>query len=529
MRLKRHFSLGALLGTGFTAIIIIGLLVAIFGRAELINTSKHIEFYEKYHLTNLLAMQELKDSLNNATKATFIMVFQDDEKSQAEEEKLTEESIKRNEALVAQLQANVHDADVQNMLNTFRTTQADFVKVVRQTVGLAKNGQMLDAQSLAVEKMQPLQIRLFDEISSMIQTQQASTTAAAAVSTGSARSAGDALLLIAAVAALLGGAIAWLFTRYIKRQLGGEPAYALQVVHEIAKGNLATHITLADNDRTSLLAGMDEMRQSLSQIVNQVRESSESISSGADGVAVGSVNLSQRTEQQAASLQQTAASMEQIGQAIRQNAETVRVTNQHATTASEIAAKGGEAIENIVRTMDEISQSSRKISEIIAVIDGITFQTNILALNAAVEAARAGEQGRGFAVVAGEVRSLAQRSASAAKEIKALIMDSIERVDNGTALVNHAGTTIGELVRQSHHVAGMIDEIGVTTREQELGVGQVNDAIAQLDRVTQQNATLVGASSGAAEALRDQAQNLVSLMSVFRTESSRYRTTEAAL
>ncbi len=526
MRVKRHFSLGALLGTGFAAIIAIGLLVAIFGRAELNNTSKHIEFYEKYHLTNLLSMQALKDNLNNATKATFIMVFQDDEKSQMEEEKLTELSIKRNDELVAQLQANVHDADLQNMLNSFKTTQVEYVNVVRQTVGLAKNGQMLDAQSLAVEKMQPLQIRLFEEISAMIQTQQASTTSAAAASTASARASGDALLMIAGVAALLGMAIAWLFTRYIKRQLGGEPAYALQVVHEIAKGNLATRITLVPDDRTSLLAGMDEMRQSLSGIVNQVRESSESISAGANGVAEGSTDLSQRTEQQAASLQQTAASMEQIGQAIRQNADTVRVTNQQAATASEIAAKGGEAIENIVRTMDEISQSSRKISEIIAVIDGITFQTNILALNAAVEAARAGEQGRGFAVVAGEVRSLAQRSASAAKEIKALIMDSIERVDNGTALVNHAGATIGELVRQSHHVAGMIDEIGVTTREQESGVGQVNEAINQLDKVTQQNAALVGASSTAAEDLRDQAQHLVALMSVFRTESSRYRASE---
>jgi methyl-accepting chemotaxis protein len=182
------------------------------------------------------------------------------------------------------------------------------------------------------------------------------------------------------------------FSRATSSDNWGEPAYALQVVHEIAQGNLATRITLAPDDSTSLLAGMDEMRQSLSGIVNQVRESSESISAGANGVAEGSTDLSQRTEQQAASLQQTAASMEQIGQAIRQNADTVRVTNQQAATASEIAAKGGEAIENIVRTMDEISQSSRKISEIIAVIDSITFQTNILALNAAVEAARAGSR-----------------------------------------------------------------------------------------------------------------------------------------
>lgn len=521
MRRIKPFSLGALLGTGFTTIIIIGLLVATFGRQALINTSRHIEYYEKYHLTNLLGMQALKDNLNDATKATFIMVFQDDEKSQREEEKLTEQAIGRNDVLVGQLQQNIRDGDVLNMLEKFKATQQEYIGVVRQTVGLAKNGQMLDAQAQAVDKMQPLQVRLFEEISGMIETQQANTTAAAAVSTGSARSAGNVLLIIAAVVALSGVAIAGFSTRYIKRQLGGEPAYALEVVREITQGNLASHIRLVGNDSSSLLAAMEEMRQSLSSIVTQVRESSESISAGASDVAAGSTDLSQRTEQQAASLQQTAASMEQIGQAIRQNADTVRVTNQQANTASGIAAKGGEAIENIVRTMDEISQSSRKISEIIGVIDGITFQTNILALNAAVEAARAGEQGRGFAVVAGEVRSLAQRSASAAKEIKALIQDSIDRVDNGTALVNHAGTTIGELVRQSHHVAGMIDEIGVTTQEQELGVSQVNDAITQLDRVTQQNAALVGASNGAAEELRDQARHLVELMSVFRTDNLR--------
>ncbi|ARD62028.1 methyl-accepting chemotaxis protein [Kosakonia radicincitans DSM 16656] len=521
MRVIKPFSLGALLGTGFAAIIVISFLVAIFGRTQLLSTSKHIEYYEKYHLTNLLAMQELKDTLNNATKATFIMVFQDDADKQEAEEKVTEAAIQRIDTLVKQLQQNIQGSDVQQMLDRFKQTQAQYVAVVRQTVSMAKNGQMLDSQSMAVDKLQPVQAQLFNEITVMIQRQQASTTAAAAESTGSARASGDLLLMLAAAATLFGVLIAWFATRLIKRQLGGEPAYALRVVHDIAEGNLAMPVTLAAGDRHSLLAGMEAMRQSLNRIVAQVRESSESISAGASGVAAGSMDLSQRTEQQAASLQQTAASMEQIGQTIRQNADTVRVTNQQATAASDIAAKGGEAIDNIVRTMDEISQSARKIGEIITVIDGITFQTNILALNAAVEAARAGEHGRGFAVVAGEVRSLAQRSATAAKEIKGLIQASIDCVDNGATLVNNAGSTIGELVKQSHHVAEMINEIGMTTQEQELGVAQVNDAIAQLDQVTQQNAALVGASSSAVDHLRDQSRNLVALMSVFRTEHAR--------
>lgn len=518
MPTMKPISLGALLGTGFAAIIIISFLVAFFGRSALLNTSQHIEYYEKYHLTNLLAMQELKDTLNNATKATFIMVFQDDADKQDVEEKVTVASISRIETLMAQLQQTIQGAELQQMLEQVKQRQTEYVALVRQTVSMAKNGQMLDSQSMAVDKLQPAQASLFDDISAMIARQQASTTSAATATTGSARTSGDLLLVFAAIAALLGVAIAWFATRYIKRQLGGEPAYALRVVRDIAEGNLATRVTLAPGDSRSLLAGMEEMRRSLSRIVTEVRESSELISDGASGVALGSADLSQRTEQQAASLQQTAASMEQIGQTIRQNADTVRSTNQQATAASAIAAKGGDAITDIVHTMEEISDSARKISEIIAVIDGITFQTNILALNAAVEAARAGEHGRGFAVVAGEVRSLAQRSATAAKEIKGLIQASLDRVDNGSALVNNAGETIGELVRQSHQVAEMINQIGTTTQEQELGVGQVNDAIAQLDKVTQQNAALVGASTQAVDNLRDQSQHLVELMSVFRTD-----------
>ena len=521
MRSMKNISLGVLLGAGFSAIIVIGLLVAAFGRIALSKTSDHIEYYEKHHLTNLISMQDLKDNLNSATKAALIMAFQDDINSQAESEAVVEQMLGGNTLLLTRLKEEISLPNLLARLDNFNKTYADYIAITQQTVNLAKNGQLLDAQSLAIEKLQPIQMRLFQEISSMIQQQQDNTTQAAAESTQGARLSGNIQLLLAAIAALLGLTIAGLTTRHIKRQLGGEPAYAMQVVQQIAQGNLATHITIPSGQQTSLLSAMQEMRDNLRNIVLEVRESSESISVGANDIAQSSTNLSQRTEQQAVSLQQTAASIEQISKTIHQNADTVRNTTRQADTASNIAAKSGEAIADIVQTMSEISQSSNKINEIIAVIDGIAFQTNILALNAAVEAARAGEQGRGFAVVAGEVRSLAQRSASAAKEIKTLIQDSVGCVNNGSLLVTQAGATIDELVKQSRQVAVSVNEIGVTTQEQEQGVRQINDAVSQLDLVTQQNTVLVEASSSVADGLRDQAQHLVSLMSVFQVNMSR--------
>ncbi|MFT8209916.1 MAG: methyl-accepting chemotaxis protein [Symbiopectobacterium sp.] len=445
------------------------------------------------------------------------MAFQDDINSQAESEAVVQQMLGGNNLLLTRLKQEITLPNLLTTLDNFNKTYADYITTTQQAVNLAKNGQLLDAQSLAIETLQPIQMRLFQEISAMIQQQQDNTTLAAAESTQGARLSGNIQLLLAAIAALLGLTIAWWTTRHIKRQLGGEPAYAMHVVQQIAQGNLSTHIAIPSGSQTSLLSAMEEMRDHLRNIVLEVRESSGSISVGANEIAASSANLSQRTEQQAASLQQTAASIEQISQTIHQNADTVRATTQQADTASNIAAKSGEAIADIVQTMSEISQSSNKINEIIAVIDGIAFQTNILALNAAVEAARAGEQGRGFAVIAREVRSLAQRSASAAKEIKTFIQDSVDCVNSGSQLVSCAGGTIDELVKQSRHVALSANEIGVTTQEQ--GVRQINDAVSQLDQVTQQDTVLVEESSGVADGLRDQAQHLVSLMSVFQVNA----------
>lgn len=324
------------------------------------------------------------------------------------------------------------------------------------------------------------------------------------------------LTALIVLCALIGSVLGLGLVRSVMRRLGGEPAYAAQIAQEVAKGNLAVRVQRREGDQTSVLANMDAMRANLAQLVSQVRQSSESIATGATQISSGNADLSQRTEEQAANVEETAASMEEMNAAVKQNLESVQMAGSLAGSASEAAARGGEVVGNVVSTMDAISASSRKIVDIIAVIDSIAFQTNILALNAAVEAARAGEQGRGFAVVASEVRALAQRSASAAKEIKQLISDSVGNVEAGSNLVGEAGSTMNDIVTQVRRVADLIAEIGAAAHEQGQGISQVGDAINQLDQTTQQNAALVEESAAAAHSLNSQAATLVKLVSVFR-------------
>jgi methyl-accepting chemotaxis protein len=288
----------------------------------------------------------------------------------------------------------------------------------------------------------------------------------------------------------------------------------------IARGDLTNQITLSGRDEsTQLMQALSTMQDSLRTLVGQVRNSTDSISTASAEIATGNQDLSHRTEQTASNLQQAASSMEQLTGTVKQSADSARQANQLASSAAEVAARGGSVVAQVVSTMDEINASSKKISDIIGVIDGIAFQTNILALNAAVEAARAGEQGRGFAVVAGEVRSLAQRSAQAAKEIKALIGASVEKVDSGSRLVADAGKTMQEIVGSVQRVSDIIGEITAASSEQSDGIGQVNQSVTQLDQMTQQNAALVEESAAAAESLRDQAQRLASVIATFRLDA----------
>ena len=303
----------------------------------------------------------------------------------------------------------------------------------------------------------------------------------------------------------------------ITRSITGPIGRAVQVATTVAAGDLSSRIVVRGKDETAqLLQALSRMTDNLSRIVAQVRESSESIATGSAQIATGNADLSQRTEEQASNLQQTAASMEQLSGTVKTSAATARHASKLAADASAAAVQGGESVGTVVQTMQDIATSSRKIADIIGVIDGIAFQTNILALNAAVEAARAGEQGRGFAVVASEVRSLAGRSAEAAKEIKSLIGASVEKVEMGARQVDAAGASMTDIVAQVQRVSQLINEISHAAGEQSTGIAQVGDAVTQLDQVTQQNAALVEESAAAAESLKNQAANLADAVRVFR-------------
>ena len=313
--------------------------------------------------------------------------------------------------------------------------------------------------------------------------------------------------------ALLGSVIGVLFVRSIT----GPLRQAIQVTNQIAQGDLTANIDFSSKDGLGrLFAGLREMNVSLVKIVSEVRVGTETIASASSEIAAGNLDLSNRTEAQAGSLEETASAMEELTSTVKQNADNARQANQLAGTASEVAVKGGAVVSEVVATMGAINESARKIADIIGVIDGIAFQTNILALNAAVEAARAGEQGRGFAVVASEVRSLAQRSAAAAKEIKSLIDDSVEKIEVGNRQAGQAGTTMHEVVSSVQRVTDIMSEITAASHEQSMGIEEVNRAISQMDETTQQNAALVEQAAAAAKALQDQAGHLEEMVYKFK-------------
>jgi methyl-accepting chemotaxis protein len=371
-----------------------------------------------------------------------------------------------------------------------------------QEFGAARDKATMDAFRVSIAEFEKAEAALLDK--------RAEQLAATASITNYTLAIGGAALCV--VAAVLGIVLA----RSVFAQLGAEPGEAVNVAERVARGDLSVHVALAPGDTRSLMANLARMQQSLAEVVANVRQNSESVATASAQIAQGNQDLSGRTEQQASALQQTAATMEELGTTVRNNAGSAQQANQLAQSASAVAVQGGEVVGKVVSTMQDITTSSRKIGDIIGVIDGIAFQTNILALNAAVEAARAGEQGRGFAVVASEVRSLAQRSAEAAKEIKTLIGHSVQQVEQGTALVDEAGQTMGEIVGSIQRVSDIVAQITAASAEQSTGVQQVGQAVTAMDQATQQNAALVEESAAAAESLRSQAAQLVQAVAVFK-------------
>ncbi len=366
----------------------------------------------------------------------------------------------------------------------------------------------------AVAGMDRAPTKKIDEIVDFIDSQSRKNAAEAVAAAEAAnRSAAITLLAVLVVTTVVGAVIVWWIVKGITRPLD----QAIDIAKTVAAGDLRCDVDVKTRDEVGeLLTALKQMSSNLSDIVSRVRAGTETIASASNEVATGSQDLSTRTEQQASSLEETASSMTELTSTVRQNNENATQARKLADQASDVAVRGGATVSEVVQTMGAINESSRKIVDIIGVIDGIAFQTNILALNAAVEAARAGEQGRGFAVVAGEVRNLAHRSAAAAKEIKQLIGDSVERVEAGSRLVGEAGVTMDEVVNSVRRVTSIIGEIATATGEQSQGIEQISDAISQMDSVTQQNAALVEEAAAAAEALQQQAASLAEAVSVFK-------------
>ncbi len=459
---------------------------------------------------SMLAMREQEVKHGRATDKSYHGEY---------EEKITA-SAKVIDETIAALKPLMDGEQELGLMSKLEAGWAAYRKAAEQVVKLGRSGQQADAADIsdgaasmaideALHPLGQLGTHVFDS------ARQAVTVSDAAFKRGATVLAG-----LVAASLLIGAALATFITRALMRQLGGEPRVAAEVARAVAAGDLSSRIVVRPGDGTSLMASLDAMQRSLSDAVRKVRDGSEQVATASIEIAQGNSDLSSRTEQQASSLQQTAATMEELGTTVRHNADSARQADQLAKGAAQVASQGGTVVGEVVATMQGIHASSRKISEIIAVIDGIAFQTNILALNAAVEAARAGEQGRGFAVVAGEVRSLAQRSAEAAREIKGLIGDSVSRVEQGTALVDRAGQTMQEIVAAIGRVSDIVSEISSASAEQSSGISQVGQAVTQMDQTTQQNAALVEESAAAAESLRQQAQQLVQAVAVFRVSAA---------
>ena len=411
------------------------------------------------------------------------------------------------------------------LLTRIKEARVNYVTSFSKVSKLLDDGKKDEATTLMTTETLPALDALQESIAGMTDLQKKTVVASSAKIKNGIDSARVLMFILGGLALLAGIGAAFVITRTLLKQLGGEPDYAADIAGKIATGDLTVAIHTQANDQTSLLVAMKAMRDSLVNIVSEVRVGTETIVTASSQIAAGNLDLSSRTEQQAASLEETASSMEELTSTVKQNADNASQANQLARSASEVAVRGGAVVAQVVDTMGSINESSRKIVDIIGVIDGIAFQTNILALNAAVEAARAGEQGRGFAVVAAEVRNLAQRSAAAAKEIKALIGDSVEKVDAGAQLVDQAGATMDEVVASVKRVTDIIGEITMAGKEQTSGIEQINQAIMQMDDVTQQNAALVEEAAAAAQSMQDQSENLSRVVSVFKlaegTASSR--------
>ena len=515
MAILDRLPIGARLGGAFAVVLVLlasMLLLALVGMTRMQDRNQQIVDVEYRKI-------RLETTALDHARGSIARVFQavgDDDPTRREQARARLAANTRgfDEALTT-LAPLITRPEGRDLLAKAEASKARYHASIGKVLAAAAGGHSDDAEHLAFGETYAALHAFATDLRALLDYNQKIVDVAGAESSAAHRNSLLGLVVAGALAVALGALFAWRITLSITRPLQD----AVAIADRVAAGDLTASIQTARQDEVGrLLRALSGMSRGLVDIVDEVRRTSDSISTGSTQIAGGNADLSRRTEAQAGNLQQTAASMEEITSIVRQNADTAREASRLAIEASRTAAAGGEAMAQVVGTMRCISDGSQRIGDIIAVIDSIAFQTNILALNAAVEAARAGEQGRGFAVVASEVRSLAQRSAQAAREIAALIGTSRDQVETGLQLVDDAGRTIGGIVQQVEHVSTLIGELSNATQEQRSGIEQIGQAVSQLDEVTQQNAALVEQSAAAAESLQQQAERLVRTVASFRVQ-----------
>ncbi|MFE8646545.1 methyl-accepting chemotaxis protein [Sphingomonas sp. NCPPB 2930] len=509
--------LGTKLGAAFAAIVLLTLLLGGFAIYQLSQLYERTDNLANNLLPSVSVLGKIQlhtATIRRAESSYVLSVDQKDFDSNAARITAAKQAVEKNVVVYESMLSNEEDARLTKQL---RAALTDYYATQVNLVGFARQGESGFAQAKAYYQgpSRTAVQKVFDITQSLVDLNEKLSVAASEESAKNYSSARTWLVGILASITVVAVALAITIVRSVTRQLGGEPGTAADLARSVAGGDLSGSIGLRQGDETSMMAQLKRMQDSLIGVVSGVRGNAESVATASAQISQGNADLSQRTEEQASALEETAASMEELNSTVRQNADNARQANQLAVNASSVAERGGAVVGQVVETMRGINEGSKRIADIISVIDGIAFQTNILALNAAVEAARAGEQGRGFAVVASEVRGLAQRSADAAKEIKALISSSVSQVEQGTALVDQAGTTMREVVDAIRRVTDIMGEISAASHEQSQGVAQVGEAITQMDQVTQQNAALVEESAAAASSLKQQAQQLVEAVAVF--------------
>ncbi|MBA4094673.1 MAG: methyl-accepting chemotaxis protein, partial [Candidatus Accumulibacter sp.] len=477
---------------------------------------------------NWLPSTRVAGDLNTATSdfrvAELQHVLSTDEAEMGRYEKELGELAAQLDKLGATYAKLVSTPEEQAVFDSFKGSWSEYLTQHKQVLALSRANRNDEAKVLVRGQAQKEFTDASADLSRLSDLNQAGGAASSRRGDALYAESRIAIIVVALGALALGVALALFIARSLVRQLGGEPAQAAAIAARIADGDLRVAVPLRQGDTSSMMHAIGQMRDSLAALVGEVRSGTATIAIASTELASGNLDLSSRTEEQASALEETASSMEELTSTVKQSADNARQANALALSASEVAGKGGAVVAEVVDTMNAINASSNQISEIIGVIDGIAFQTNILALNAAVEAARAGEQGRGFAVVASEVRTLAQRSAAAAKEIKCLIGNSVEKVEAGGKLVAQAGTTMGEIVESVRRVTDMMAEIMAAAQEQTAGIEQINEAISTMDQVTQQNAALVEEAAAASQSMREQAAGLERAVSVFQTGDAAVKT-----